>query len=132
MNKLANDILTLHNLLFDNKKKYENILDIINNENYQIFYEYENTTLIAYMIICNMYDSFDIYEIAVKEEYRLKGYANKLLEKLPIDFDIFLEVSELNEKAIKLYKKNRFEVISIRRRYYPDDSNAIIMKRSKE
>lgn len=132
MNKLANDILILHNLSFDNKKTIENILDIVNNENYEIFYVYENEILIAYMIICNMYDSFDIYEIAVNEKYRLKGYANKLLEKLPNNFDIFLEVSETNEKAINLYKKNKFEIISIRKRYYIDGSNAIIMKRSKE
>ena len=33
----------------------------------------------------------------------------------------------LNEKAIKLYKKNGFEEISVRKNYYGNHQNALIM-----
>ena len=97
----------------------------------------DNSFIYAYLIdekICGylmVLDSIDVYEIlaiATVEEYRNKGIAQELLDKIK-NKDIFLEVRESNEKAINFYKKNNFKQISIRKGYYSDPTeDAIIMK----
>lgn len=97
----------------------------------------DNSFIYAYLIdekICGylmVLDSIDVYEIlaiATVEEYRNKGIAQELLDKIKTK-DIFLEVRKNNEKAINFYKKNNFKQISIRKGYYSDPTeDAIIMK----
>ena len=97
----------------------------------------DNSFIYAYLIdekVCGylmVLDSIDVYEIlaiATVEEYRNKGIAQELLDKIKTK-DIFLEVRESNEKAINFYKKNNFKQISIRKGYYSDPTeDAIIMK----
>ena len=97
----------------------------------------ENSFIYAYLVdgkICGylmVLDSIDVYEIlaiATVEEYRNKGIAQKLLNKIKTK-DIFLEVRESNQVAINFYKKNKFKEISIRKNYYSEPTeNAIIMK----
>lgn len=97
----------------------------------------DNSFIYAYLIdekVCGylmVLDSIDVYEIlaiATVEEYRNKGIAQELLNKIKTK-DIFLEVRKSNEKAINFYKKNNFKQISIRKGYYSDPTeDAIIMK----
>ena len=97
----------------------------------------DNSFIYAYLIdekVCGylmVLDSIDVYEIlaiATIEEYRNKGIAQELLDKIKTK-DIFLEVRKSNEKAINFYKKNNFKQISIRKGYYSDPTeDAIIMK----
>lgn len=97
----------------------------------------DNSFIYAYLIdekVCGylmVLDSIDVYEIlaiATVEEYRNKGIAQELLDKIKTK-DIFLEVRKSNEKAINFYKKNNFKQISIRKGYYSDPTeDAIIMK----
>ena len=97
----------------------------------------ENSFIYVYLIedkVCGylmVLDSIDVYEIlaiATVEEYRNKGIAQELLDKIKTK-DIFLEVRESNKKAINFYKKNNFKQISIRKGYYSDPTeDAIIMK----
>ena len=97
----------------------------------------ENSFIYVYLIddkVCGylmILDSIDVYEIlaiATVEEYRNKGIAQELLDKIKTK-DIFLEVRESNKVAINFYKKNNFKEISIRKNYYSEPTeNAIIMK----
>ena len=97
----------------------------------------DNSFIYAYLVdekVCGylmVLDSIDVYEIlaiATVEEYRNKGIAQELLDKIK-NKDIFLEVRESNKKAINFYKKNNFKEISIRKNYYSEPTeNAIIMK----
>ena len=97
----------------------------------------DNSFIYAYLVdekVCGylmVLDSIDVYEIlaiATIEEYRNKGIAQELLDKIKTK-DIFLEVRKSNEKAINFYKKNNFKEISIRKNYYSEPTeNAIIMK----
>ena len=97
----------------------------------------DNSFIYAYLIdekVCGylmVLDSIDVYEIlaiATVEEYRNKGIAQELLDKIKTK-DIFLEVRESNQVAINFYKKNNFKQISIRKGYYSDPTeDAIIMK----
>ena len=59
------------------------------------------------------------------------GYATKLLENIQLTLKknnlkkMFLEVASNNYQAIKLYKKNKFKKIGIRKNYYLMDNNKI-------
>ena len=82
----------------------------------------------AYLMVLDSIDVYEILAIATIEEYRNKGFAQELLDKIKTK-DIFLEVRESNERAINFYKKNNFKQISIRKGYYSDPTeDAIIMK----
>ena len=79
-------------------------------------------------------DCADIMNIAVKKDFRSKGIGSLLLKSL-IDLysslnlnSLNLEVNENNIHAINLYKKFRFKEISVRKNYYPNSENAIIMQ----
>lgn len=86
--------------------------------------------IVGYAIIKDSIDIYELIEIGILEEYRNKNYAYILLKKIleELKKDIFLEVYEKNENAIKLYEKLNFEKISIRKNYYGNNKNAIIMK----
>ncbi len=81
-----------------------------------------------------IYEDASILLLAVKKEHQGKGYG-KLLLKTFIDIcrkekveKISLEVSLENKKAINLYKKSGFKEIGIRRRYYKDGTDALLME----
>ena len=69
--------------------------------------------------------------------FRRKNIATELLKKL---FDvcsqrrlqsITLEVRESNEKAIRLYEKNGFSPVGIRKNYYKNPAeNAVLMTKT--
>ncbi len=75
----------------------------------------------------------DIMNLFVNEDNRNQGIATKLMNEM---FEkekynrIMLEVNENNNIALKLYNKLGFKEISIRNRYYGDDT-AIIMEKVK-
>lgn len=75
----------------------------------------------------------DITSIAVDENFRRQGLAQKLiaeLEKLLPDSteNIFLEVRESNIPAVSLYRKCGFEKLSIRKNFYTNPrENAVVM-----
>lgn len=115
------NILEIHNENFEKKtiEFFENIKNI----------KYIFQTKDSYLIILDSIDVYEIFEIAVRNTKKRKGLASKLLEKLPNDKDVFLEVNENNKAAINLYKKFGFEQISIRKKYYNNKDNALIMRR---
>ncbi|MDE5556325.1 MAG: ribosomal protein S18-alanine N-acetyltransferase [Ruminococcus sp.] len=75
----------------------------------------------------------DITSVAVDENFRRKGLAQKLIEEfikiLPENTEsIFLEVRENNTPAINLYKKCGFEKLSVRKNFYSNPcENAVVM-----
>lgn len=78
-------------------------------------------------------DDIHITNIVVKKDFRHLGIGAKILDKLiniskELKFSsITLEVNENNEIAIKLYEKFRFEKLGIRKKYYNNSDNAVIM-----
>ncbi len=76
----------------------------------------------------------EITNVAVKEEYRRKGIAGRLLQRLyeegaSLDtMEFFLEVRESNEAAIGLYSRQGFVSEGIRKNFYEKPvENAVIM-----
>lgn len=80
-------------------------------------------------------DEAELFQIGTIPEYRCRGLAKSLLERLHDKMRergaavCFLEVRGRNAAAIALYEKSGYERVSVRRNYYPDD-DAIVMKRS--
>lgn len=88
---------------------------------------------INYMITFN---SATITQIAIDKNYRKQGLATNLLNAMEDTFIksgedavefVTLEVRESNDAAIKLYEKNLYERVVIKKNYYPDGENAVYM-----
>ena len=124
------NIIKIHNLYFDNKWQPNDIENMNRTENYGFIVIKKDNEIAAYLISYDTLDSIDLFEIAVDSSYHGQGMGTILLKTLSEknrNRDIFLEVSEDNEKALLLYKKNNFKQISLRKNYYKDNKSAIIM-----
>ena len=122
-------VFNLEKEIFKNSafsKSYLNTL--IKGDNSFIYIYLIDDKVCGYLIILDSIDVYEILAIATVEEYRNKGIAQELLDKIKMK-DIFLEVRESNQVAINFYKKNKFNQISLRKNYYSEpNENAIIMK----
>ena len=92
--------------------------------------------LVGYAFVSRYVDAWHVMNIAVSDEFRRRGIASALLERL---FEVTetdsrrgytLEVRVSNAGAIALYEKLGFEARGIRRGYYTDNrEDALIMWR---
>lgn len=80
-------------------------------------------------------DEAELYRVAVLPEFRGRGYGEKLVERF-VDCccdlgakKIFLEVRDDNEIALQTYLSVGFQKISVRKNYYGNGMDAIIMNR---
>ena len=106
----------------------ESTENLVKADNSFIYTYLVDEKVCGYLMVLDSIDVYEILAIATVEEYRNKGIAQELLDKIKTK-DIFLEVRESNKKAINFYKKNNFKQISIRKGYYSDPTeDAIIMK----
>lgn len=78
-------------------------------------------------------EEYNILNIATKSGHENKGYASEMLNFL-VDYskktnieNLWLEVDEKNINAIDLYKGFGFKIDYIRKKYYSNGDNAIIM-----
>ncbi len=97
-------------------------------------YNYVNEDIVLGYLEIRLVDGVvDIMNLFVNEENRRQGIATSLLEEMFNNEDysrVMLEVNENNINAIKLYNKLGFKEISLRDRYYGEDT-AIIMEKVK-
>ena len=96
----------------------------------------DNGKVIAYCTITALYETADLCNIAVKEEYRRCHIAEKLLEKCVITCKargvtrILLEARESNTPELNFYKKMGFMEIGKRKNYYKEPcEDAVIMEK---
>ena len=96
----------------------------------------DNGNVIAYCAITALYETADLCNIAVKEEYRRCHIAEKLLESCIIRCKdrgvkrILLEARESNAPALNFYKKMDFMEIGRRKGYYKEPcEDAVIMEK---
>ncbi len=87
----------------------------------------------GYIMLRKIVDEVHLLNIAVKKEARNKGVAKALISEAQKHFAdllcIVLEVRVSNKPAIELYKKLGFEQLYVRKRYYPDGEDALIMEK---
>ncbi len=97
-------------------------------------YSYMNgEKTLGYLEIRNVDNVIDIMNLYVNEEERHKGIATALMNEVIENEEysrIMLEVNENNNEALRLYNKLGFKEISLRERYYGEDT-AIIMEKVK-
>lgn len=94
-----------------------------------------NDLVIGYLSCWMVEDTVDIINVVIDSKYQHQGFGQALFfqmeeeAKLNNCNNIMLEVKETNLNAIKFYQKQGYEQISIRKNYYQDHTNALIMKK---
>ena len=122
--------------IFPDPWSYRDVVDLISTEGAMCFTAIDNGRVAAYVIGRLIPPEGEIYRVAVRDEYRRRGIAYRLL-----DFAMktsrgaglecaFLEVRSQNVPAIKLYKSYGFGEVGIRKKYYrdPEDDAIVMMK----
>lgn len=114
------------------------LLSALKNQNFyglKVISDKIKEEVLGYIHYSLSVDSMDINSVFVFPSFRRKGIAEKLLSAVintakekRLD-KIFLEVRETNAPAIKLYQKAGFNSVGIRKKYYFDGENAIVMAR---
>ena len=106
------------------RKMFEND---INNKNAFYVLCIHKDRVVAYCGLYKVLDEADITNIAVHPDYRKKGVATQILNKVfsyckdNFITTLNLEVRKSNISAISLYEKNGFEIVGERKNYYSDN-----------
>lgn len=98
-----------------------------------IYNYYDGEKVLGYLEIRLVDGVLDIMNLYVNPEDRKKGIATSLMNEMINNEKynrIMLEVNENNIEALRLYNKLGFKEISLRERYYGEDT-AIIMEKVK-
>ena len=124
---ISNDIKYLNKILTLSDKK-----NIIGNSPFTKFYVYIiNNEIASFLVFDDIYDRVEIIYIFTKNEYRNRGIAKMLFDKLIDDYKLYdnitLEVKKNNIIAINLYKSLGFTTVSLRKNYY-DGIDGLLMK----
>ncbi len=92
-----------------------------------------NDKIVGFILYQTLTEEAEIHLVVVENEFRKLGIGKALIvntlaemRKNGIKY-LFLEVSESNSLAIKLYEKLGFKQIGIRENYYGKGNNGIVM-----
>jgi ribosomal-protein-alanine acetyltransferase len=96
-----------------------------------------NPLLAGFAVLGLMTDHAELCDIVVPPEFLAQGVGQALLDqciRLTLEREIpvlFLEVRQSNQRAIRFYQKNGFEIISSRKNYYanPHEDAWIMQKK---
>lgn len=114
----------MENEIFSFPWAYDSFETLIKN-NYNHFYiVFDDDVPVAYFGIMIILDECDIYNIAVRPNYQGKGIGSFIMQNIieicrknEVD-SITLEVREFNYRAIGLYEKYGFKLVSRIKGYY--------------
>lgn len=132
--KNVDDVISIQNNLNIHILSKENILNDINNSNFKCIVAVYNKEIIGYISFSCIFD-IEIESVLVKSSYQRQGIGTLLLNYI-FKFakenkisNVFLEVRKSNIGAISLYRKLGFSNISIRKKYYENSEDALILKK---
>lgn len=107
--------------------------ELLNNNSKYIVAKTLDNIIVGFAGIKIIFDEVELMNIVTKKNSRNLGIASFMLEAL-IDLcnnmhikKINLEVNSLNTIAINLYKKYNFNVVGLRKKYYDNTYDAILM-----
>ncbi len=92
-----------------------------------------DATILGYLISYSIHEEGHLLNIAVLPEQRRMGIGRKLMEDWMLEGSkrnwefAFLEVRAGNIPAIKLYEDFGFSHAGLRKKYYPDGEDAVLM-----
>ena len=121
---------------FDDFWNYNVFKSELENKNSKYIVAKQNNEIVGFAGIWIAIDIAHITNIVVKKDLRKQGIGTiilqeliKLCKELKMN-EVTLEVNENNSKAINLYKKFGFEQVGLRKKYYKNTDNAIIMTKT--
>lgn len=125
----SSDLSFIRALEMDNYKYY--LTDEVVNDDFHTFLIiFNDNELLGYISLWHDLDKAQIESFIIKEKN--KGYGSNLI-KYALDYldgsIITLEVRESNSSAIHVYEKYGFKKVTIRKNYYSNGENAILMIR---
>ncbi len=119
---------------FDDFWNYNIFKAELENPNSTYIVAKKNDEIIGFAGFWKAVDDVHITNIVTAKTYRKKGIASIMLEKLielaqkePNISSITLEVNSKNIAAKELYNKYNFSVVGLRKKYYNDIDDALIM-----
>ena len=131
------DLDTIQDILvseFDNFWSANILINELQNPNSKYIVAKFNNTIVGFGGIWKAVDDIHITDIVVKKSQRNNGIGSAILSKLieisKFDKDIkalTLEVNSNNIPAQKLYEKFNFKMVGLRKKYYNNTDDAIIM-----
>lgn len=127
----------LGSLLNDNFSSVNHLNDML-EDGLSIILVYEkDDKIIGFISATDLGETCDILSLVVDPKYRNKMVASNLIDYLISELSedlklITLEVASKNIPAVNLYEKFGFEVVNVRRNYYPDGDDAYLMARKSE
>ena len=105
----------------------------LENPNSHYFVAIQNDSIVGFAGVWKAVDEYHITDIVVRKDLRCKGIGSHLLEKLIETaklekvVSVTLEVNINNVPAKKLYEKYGFQPLGIRKKYYNQTDDAVIM-----
>lgn len=120
---------------FDNFWNYNVFKSELENGNSKYLLAKIDNQIVGFAGIIPLVDEADISNIVVHKDFRNQKIGSILLESLinlTLSLNlkcINLEVCESNIPAIKLYEKYGFDICGLRKKYYNNSENAILMKK---
>lgn len=127
------EVLEINNICFNPPLTSDSLKKEIENKFSKYIVAIKEGKVIGFAALWLIIDEVDIINIAIHPDYRGIGASNLLMDgvinlckehKIP---SITLEVRSNNEVAKNLYKKYGFKEEGIRKNYYGDNLDAIIM-----
>jgi ribosomal-protein-alanine N-acetyltransferase len=115
----------------------ENVFSDSLNLPYFAFQLFVDQRLVGYCIGLVVLDEATLMDIGVCESHRGRGYGKKLLQHFTAQcanrdvVEVWLEVRQSNDAAIRLYSENGYQIVETRKNYYPINNgteHALIMK----
>lgn len=131
--ELVDCIVQLQNSCFPDGWDKKMLLDGLNNGLCGIV-AIDSDEILGFITYSKNIDFAEINDILVAPAFRRQGLAKQLLNRIESLLKdktqkIFLEVRESNFPAINLYKSAGFKQISVRKKYYSDGENALVMQK---
>ena len=91
--------------------------------------------IIGFLIEQRCDNEINLLNVAIDKPFQNKGIGKKLinhyLNLIPVNSSVFLEVNKANIIARKIYADLNFKNIGMRKNYYNDGGDALIMKYTK-
>ena len=125
-------VLTLDQSLFSHSYLKEDYLYELNKNQYAHLYVLiEDHQIIGFIDYWVIYERSELARIAISKKYQSKGLGQYLFNTVSSYYkdviSISLEVRTSNESAIRLYKKLGFIQVAVRKNYYENKEDALLM-----
>lgn len=92
----------------------------------------KNNYLLGYIGCYHILGECEILNFVIDASFQRNGYGQMLFDELLKQVDakrVILDVRVNNEKGLNFYIKNGFKQISIRKNYYLDGTDALVMEK---